>query len=343
MSLCHSAGTMLHGDHGAREMRQWAFRDSDTRAAGLNANPLRGSGKTTALGQGNPRRYRISRQRGGRWGWSRCHAASAEAYLGHRARIRHTPDCNRGDSGLDRPGSRVRITGQSVDAATGTRLWADRFDGSLEDVFELQDHVTASVVAVIEPNLRAAWIACARRKPVENLQAYDLMPRALPHCYTRTRDSPEEAARLLRRAIEIDPTHALAVAHVASCYWISMSQNWMERSNPAFNEMVHLARTAIAPDGDDPDVLWVTSQIVALGDRGPHGAIASLNKAPGLNPNSADATGWLGVLTAYTGDTQSAIAHLEHSFRLNPLGHAAVFYRGMLSRILWRATLLSGQ
>src|SRR6187399_1586786 len=87
------------------------------------------------------------------------------------------------EGSVRKAGQRVRITGQLIDAATGTHLWADRFDGSLEDVFELQDKITGSVVGAIEPTLRKAEIARARRRPVENLDAYDLYLRALPHVY----------------------------------------------------------------------------------------------------------------------------------------------------------------
>ena len=103
------------------------------------------------------------------------------------------------EGSVRKAGSRVRITGQLVDAATGAHLWADRFDGTLEDVFDLQDQVTASVVAAIQPNLLKAEIERAQRKPTENLQAYDLMLRALPHFLTRSRESMAEAERLLRQ------------------------------------------------------------------------------------------------------------------------------------------------
>src|SRR5215472_8324560 len=142
------------------------------------------------------------------------------------------------EGSVRKAGSRVRITGQLVEAATGTHLWADRFEGTLEDVFDLQDRMTASVVAAIEPNVRAAEIQRARRKPVENLQAYDLMLRALPRMYALTRDGLEDAARLLREAIEIDPSYAPALAYLAGCQWRAVSQNWTDRSDPAVAEMV---------------------------------------------------------------------------------------------------------
>ena len=159
------------------------------------------------------------------------------------------------EGSVRKAGSRVRITGQLVDAATGAHLWADRFDGTLEDVFDLQDQVTASVVAAIQPNLLKAEIQRAQRKPTENLQAYDLMLRAWPHFVRRSRESLAEAERLLRRAIEIDPGYAPALADLALCHWTRCRRTgWIGPTRP-FNEMIHLARAALALDGNDPEVL----------------------------------------------------------------------------------------
>ena len=208
------------------------------------------------------------------------------------------------EGSVRKAGSRVRITGQLVDAATGAHLWADRFDGTLEDVFDLQDQVTASVVAAIQPNLLKAEIQRAQRKPTENLQAYDLMLRAWPHFYTRTRESLAEAERLLRRAIEIDPGYAPALAALASCHWINVSQNWVDRTDPAVNEMIHLAQAALALDGNDPEVLHRASWIIALPGGDLSGGIALINKSIDLNPNNAAALQMAGVLYAYAGDKQ---------------------------------------
>jgi adenylate cyclase len=230
------------------------------------------------------------------------------------------------EGSVRRAAGKVRIGGQLIDAATGAHLWADRFDGTLEDVFALQDQVTASVVAAIEPNLRTAEIERARRKPAENLQAYDLMLRALGHFYTHTRDGLEEAKRLLHRAIEIDPAYAPALAYLAMCHWSTVTQNWMDRGNPAVGEMMHLAQAAVALDGNDPEVLRIAAFITALpgGDLG--GGIALINKAIGINPNSAYAIGMAGQLYAYAGDKQLAITHLERSIRLNPLSRHGILY-----------------
>ncbi|MEA2772797.1 MAG: adenylate cyclase [Acetobacteraceae bacterium] len=230
------------------------------------------------------------------------------------------------EGSVRKAGSRVRITGQLIEAATGAHLWADRFDGSLEDVFELQDQVTASVIGAIEPNLRAAEIERARRKPVENLQSYDLMLRALPHIYGYTRHDLEAAGRLLRRAIEIDPSYAPGFAYLAFCQWLMVSQNYMDRSDPAVADMVQLAQTALALDDSNPEVLGMAALIIALPGGDLSGGIDLVKKAIVLNPNSAEATRIAGQMYAYAGDKQAAIAHLERAFRLNPVSQLVPFY-----------------
>jgi adenylate cyclase len=161
-------------------------------------------------------------------------------------------------------GSRVRITSQLIDAETGAHLWGDRFDGNLEDVFGLQDQVTASVVGAIEPNLRAAEVERARRKPVENLHAYDLMLRSLPYHHVFTREAVAEAARLLRSAVDVDPSDAPALGYLAACQWATVSQNWVDRSDPSVANMTLLAQTALGLDGNDPEVLTQAGFILAL-------------------------------------------------------------------------------
>ena len=161
------------------------------------------------------------------------------------------------EGSVRKAGSRVRITGQLVDAATGAHLWADRFDGTLEDVFDLQDQVTASVVAAIEPNLLKAEIQRAQRKPTENLQAYDLMLRALPHFYTQDPGEPGGSGASVAKGNRDRSRLCAGLAHLALCHWATVSQGWMDRGNPAVAEMIQLARAALALDGNDPEVLQI--------------------------------------------------------------------------------------
>jgi adenylate cyclase len=230
------------------------------------------------------------------------------------------------EGSVRKAGSRVRITGQLVEAATGAHLWADRFDGTLGDVFDLQDQVTANVVAAIQPNLLAAEVQRAQRKPTESLQAYDLVLRALPDFNTRSRTSLLEAERLLRDAVSIDPGYALALVRLAACKWVMVSQNWADRTDPAVSEMVHLARTALAQDGNDPEVLWNASWLIALPGGDLSGGITLIRKSIDLNPNNAAALQRAGEMYAYAGDKQLAINYLERSVRLNPLNLTLSYY-----------------
>jgi TolB-like protein len=123
------------------------------------------------------------------------------------------------EGSVRKAGNHVRISGQLVDALTGAHLWADRFDGTLENIFSLQDSVTASVVGAIAPKLEQAEIERAKRKPTERLDAYDYYLRGIAAFHVgMTRESIEEALRLFNKALDLDPDFALAYARAAHCY-----------------------------------------------------------------------------------------------------------------------------
>jgi adenylate cyclase len=224
------------------------------------------------------------------------------------------------EGSVRKAGSRVRITGQLVEAATGTHLWADRFEGTLKDVFDLQDQITASVVAAIEPNVRAAEIQRAQRKPAENPQAYDLMLRALPSFYGRTQAGLAEATRLLQQAVATDPSYALSLAYLAHCHWIMVMQGLgSDQGNPSVAEAAQLAQSALALDPNDPEVLEIAGNIAAMLGRDLSGGVALLDRSLELNPNNAAALATAACLQAYAGDTTAALSLLDRSVRHNPL------------------------
>ena len=223
------------------------------------------------------------------------------------------------EGSVRKAGNRVRLTGQLIDATTGVHIWADRFDSTLENVFDLQDRMTGSVVAAIEPKLRMAEIERALRKPTENLQAYDLMLRALPNLRALSRERLEEAIRLLRRAIALDPGYAAAMAQLATGQWWLVVQGWLDRSDPELVDMIQLARTALEIDDDDPEVLVAVAFLIALPGNDFGGGMALIEKAIGLNPNSANAFRVAGLLHAYAGDTRAALDRLMLADRLNPI------------------------
>jgi adenylate cyclase len=214
-------------------------------------------------------------------------------------------------------GNRVRITGQLIDALTGVHLWADRFEGAIDDVFDLQDRVTASVVGSIAPKVEQAEIERARAKPTENLSAYDLYLRALPHYYTFTRTGSDEALVLLRRAIKLDPDYTVAKAFAAYCTLLRDNQGYIE-SQAEVDESIRLAREALDAGRDDPRVLVLAGTVLAVLAHEWDTAVAAHDRALSLNVNSAQAwrqSGWARVLA---GDPRVGAEQLSHSIHLSP-------------------------
>jgi adenylate cyclase len=216
------------------------------------------------------------------------------------------------EGSVRKAGNRVRITGQLVDATTGAHLWADRFDGALEDIFDLQDRVTSSVVGAIEPKILGAEIERAQRKPTESLQAYDLVLRAIPHLAARSRDGHGEATRLLQRAIEIDPNYARALVFLAWCHNLPWMQGWLEK-RPPHDEIIRLTQAALQHGGDDPTVLHTAGFLTSHAGGDLDGGLALIERSLALNPNSARALATAGQMYAYAGDIDRALAYAERA------------------------------
>jgi adenylate cyclase len=231
------------------------------------------------------------------------------------------------EGSVRKSGNRVRITGQLIEASSGTHLWADRFDGTLEDIFELQDQVTGSVVGAIAPSIEAAEIERAQRKPTESLKAYDLLLRSLPKARQFSQEGVGEAASLLHQALDIDPSYALAYAALAYCYHIPWQQGWTDETKTPPAQIAQFTNLAIKHGGDDPEVLVGVGWLIGNSGYDAPGGIALAEKALALNPNSALALLTIGQLRAYIGDTETAVAYLDRSARLSPfaLGLANAF------------------
>src|SRR5262249_12412850 len=150
-------------------------------------------------------------------------------------------------------GNRVRITGQLIDMATGAHIWADRFDGALDDIFELQDQVASSVAGAIEPKLRQSEIERAGRKPAASLTAYDLYLRALAQSYRFTEEGFAEAVVLARQALAIDPSYAPAAALVGRCRSRQRVQGWGALSDQDVGEACRLARRVLEAERADAE------------------------------------------------------------------------------------------
>jgi adenylate cyclase len=230
--------------------------------------------------------------------------------------------------------NRVRITGQLIDTATGAHIWADRFDGALDDIFELQEQVASGVVGAIEPKLRLAEIARSTRKPAEGLDAYDLYLRALALSYKLTPEANREAVRLLHQALEIDPSYAPAAGLAAYCYHDQKSQGWVSPTGPEVAEGVRLARQAIEAGMADPDTLWMAGFAMAYLAAEHATAIAAISRALVLNPNCAHAWGYKGIVQSYLGQVDQAIDSVERALRLSPLDPLRYYFETGISLAL---------
>ncbi len=188
--------------------------------------------------------------------------------------------------------NQVRITGQLIDASNGGHLWADRFDGSLEDVFDLQDQVTSHVVGAIAPKLEQAEIERAKRKPTENLDAYEYFLRGMASYYRRTREGTDEALRLFYKAIESDPDFASAYGMAAWCYGWRKGGGWTTDREKEIAETERLARRATELGSDDAVALSRGAHALAFVVGDLDAAATFVERALVLNPNLAGA--WFG-------------------------------------------------
>ena len=217
--------------------------------------------------------------------------------------------------------NRVRITGQLIDTATGAHLWADRFDGGLDDIFYLQDQITESVVAAIAPAIEKAEIERAKRKPTESLDAYALYLRGLTKYYQfANREANEEALRLFYRAIELDPDFAGAYGRAASCYATDKANGWFSGTANEIAEVSRLAYRAVELGENDAmaltDAGWALVFVVCDLEAG----AALIDSALELNSNLALAWTSGGWAKLWQGEPDVAIGRLERAMRLDPAG-----------------------
>jgi adenylate cyclase len=233
------------------------------------------------------------------------------------------------EGSVRRAGKRIRITGQLIDAISGTHLWADHFDGPLEDVFELQDSVASSVAGVIEPTLRSAELQQSAQRRTDDLTTYDLYLRARADASSWDKQGVLRARDPLGKALERDPHYASALALVADCHRALHMNGWSENPERDRQQGVEYARRALRVGGDDPDVLGYVAYALGYFERDINPAIALMDRALELNPSFA--LGWLysGYLRLWSGQADLAIEHFERSLRLNPRHKARSFPIGL--------------
>jgi adenylate cyclase len=224
------------------------------------------------------------------------------------------------EGSVRKAGNQVRITGQLIDTATLGHIWADRFDGALDNIFELQDQVTVGVVCAIEPKLRLAEMDRAIRKPTESLDAYDFYLRAQAQANKRTKEGMAEAIRLAYRALELDPGYGPAMARIAQTLANQVVRGWIPLSGPEVEAGIRMARQAIAAAGDDQWTLIVAGLAIAILIRDYDAALAAIDRAIELNPNFALAIAFRAHVLSYQHDrADEAIRWAERALSLSPL------------------------
>ena len=221
------------------------------------------------------------------------------------------------EGSVRKAGGRVRITAQLIEAETGAHLWAERFDGALDDVFDLQDKVATSVAGVIEPALQAAETARSADRPTNDLTAYDLYLRAYAMTLSSSALFPE-ALRLLDRAIERDPHYGPALARAALCCFRLVTDGRSDDPASDTRKGTDLARRALQVARDDPGTLADAAAALAHFGEDIGAMMALVDRALALNPSFARGWQMSGTLRNWAGQPDVAIEHIETSLRLSP-------------------------
>ena len=226
-------------------------------------------------------------------------------------------------------GGHVRITGQLIEAATGAHLWADKIDGVLADVFDLQDEITQRVVGAIEPSITRAEINRVQVKSTSNLDAYDLYLKALSANYSQGQADLDEAVRLLEKAIVLDPDYAWAKAFVAFVHGQRNVHGWATPKDLARG--TRLAREAIQSSRDEPHTIAYAAHALAWFTKEYDFSLAAMDRAIHLNSNSFNILIRSGWLRTWIADADQAIDHFQRSIRLSPIDPQVGFAYGGLA------------
>ena len=236
------------------------------------------------------------------------------------------------EGSVRKAGNRVRVTAQLIDATTGSHIWAERYDRELDDIFALQDEITETVVASVEPELEAVERERAGRKPPESLDAWGLFQRGLWRFFIdQTRDGLAEAKQLFQRACELDPGFATAYAELAWTHVADIHRGFTDDPKASLEHAARAAEKAVALDARDP-VARLARGRVYIFRHAYAKAIAEMESALELNANFDRAYYCLGLALLYGGRPDESIPQLEKAIRLNPRSPISWAYLDMLAR-----------
>ncbi len=228
------------------------------------------------------------------------------------------------DGSVRRSGNRMRITGRLLEAENGTQIWANRYDGTVDDIFELQDRITDSVAGAIEPQLRHAEIERARRIPSDKFGSYNQFLRALALFYKGSREGVEHAIHLLDEVTNNDPGYAQPFALKSWCYVYYIAQGWSQDPAKYRIQCIEAARLAVERERDDPTVLWMSAQAIGYLAHDLETALFLLDRAITLNPSCAPAYTMCGWARCWAGRQKEAIPHFHCAMRLSPFDRTLV-------------------
>ena len=222
------------------------------------------------------------------------------------------------EGSVQKSGNRLRITVQLVETEGGAHVWSSRYDGTIDDIFNLQDRITEQVAGALQPSIRIAEIERSRRKRPQDLGAYDYTMRAMPHVWTLEKEESAKALELLDKALALDPKYPLALSLAGWCHAQRAVYNWADDIAGSHALARMLAERAAELSGDDPLILAVLGTVHTLMRN--HGtAHVLLERALALDPNAAWAWSRLGWLETYTDRPERAIENFERALRLSPL------------------------
>ena len=222
------------------------------------------------------------------------------------------------EGSIRKAGNRVRLTAQLIDAPSGSHLWADKYDGTLDQIFDLQDQIVEKLIGAIEPKLRLSETARSRQKRPESLQAFDLVLQAMHNFTHMTTESLEDGIGLLDRAIVLEPNYAHALGLAASIRAHRALFVWGANVARDMEESVSLSRRALDADPEDPMALRTAASTAVLVNRDYQGSLDLVDRSLDVDANSAMSWGIRGYTNIYSGEFDQAVSDLQKALRLSP-------------------------
>ena len=215
-------------------------------------------------------------------------------------------------------GDKIRVTAQLVETATGKHIWANRYDGMLNDIFDLQDQITETIVGTLEPEFQRAEAERISQKRPESMEAYDYLLRGLSYMNKLTPEDTRTALEYFYKAIEKDPGYGRAYAYAFWCYRRTVQLSGMILSKEEQAEAIRLMEAGLKADKDDPIVVWQAGSMKCLFQRDFEGALTLIERSLLIDPNSTRALIASSEAHTYMGDTETAIEHGERAIRISP-------------------------